>query len=175
MTSRPPGTEYAPFFSGYVSLVPEPDVISVLENQPGELARMSSLVPAHRERFRYAEGKWTIREVSGHLIDAERVFGYRAFCISRGEEASLPGFDENEYVRHSRYDDQPLGDLQSEFAAVREANLMVLRRLDKGAWERLGTANNNPASVRALAFIMAGHVRHHFNVLRDRYGIRTGA
>ena len=174
MTSRPGDTEYAPFFSGYVSLVPEADVLAVLEHQPSELARVASAVPAERERFRYAGGKWSIREVFGHLIDAERVFSYRAFCISRGEETSLPAFDEGEYVRHSHYDDQPLEDLVSEFTAVRQAALAFLRRLEGRAWERIGTANNNPASARALAFIMAGHVRHHFAVLRDRYGVHPG-
>ena len=174
MTSRPTEAEYASSFSGYVSLVPEPDVLAVLAGQPSELARLSSLVPADRERFRYADGKWTIREVFGHLIDGERVFSYRAFCISRGEETSLPAFDEGEYVRASQYDGQPLEDLVSEFTAVRQAALAFLRRLDGRAWERIGTANNNPASVRALAFIMAGHVRHHFAVLRDRYGVHPG-
>jgi hypothetical protein len=175
VTSRPKETEYAPFFAGYVSLVPEADPLAVLESQPAGLARLSSLVPADRERFRYAEGKWTIREVFGHLIDAERVFSYRAFCISRGEQVPLPGFDENVYVRHSHYDRQRLSDLVSEFAALREATLTFLRRLDDHDWEHLGTANNNPASVRGLAFIMAGHLRHHVAVLRDRYGIVPGA
>lgn len=171
MTSRPPDTEYPPFFAGYVSLVPEPDVIAVLESQPAELAKLSSNVPADREKFRYAEEKWTIREVVGHIVDVERVFGYRAFCISRGEQAPLPAFDENEYITHSHYDRQRLGDLVSEFAALRDGNLRFLRQLENNDWGRLGTANNNPASVRALAFIMAGHVRHHFAVMRDRYGV----
>jgi hypothetical protein len=171
MITRPPDSEYASFFAGYVSLVPEPDVLAVLEAQPAMLAGLSSNVPADRERYRYAEGKWTIREVFGHLIDAERVFGYRAFCISRGEKAPLPAFEENEYIGNSHYDRQPLGDLVSEFAALRETNLAFLRRLEDKEWERLGTSNKNPASVRALAFVMAGHVRHHFAVLRERYRV----
>ena len=171
MTSRPPDTEYAPFFARYVSLVPEADLLAVLEGQPAELARLSSIVPADREKFRYAEGKWTIRELVGHIVDAERVFGYRAFCISRGEQAPLPAFEENEYIRNSQYDRQPLRELVSEFAALRETNLAFLRRLEDKEWERLGTSNKNPASVRALAFIMAGHVRHHFAVMRERYGV----
>ncbi len=175
MTSRPTETEYAPSFSRYVSLVPDPDVLAVLESQPAELAQLSSRVPADREKFRYAERKWTIREVVGHLIDSERVFAYRAFCISRGEQAPLPGFEENDYVTHSRYDDQPLADLMSEFALLRKGTLAFLRRLGNDDWERLGTANNNPVSVRALAYIMAGHVRHHVTVLRDRYGVFPGA
>jgi hypothetical protein len=175
MGSRPQNTEYAPFFAGYVSLVPESDVLAVLESQPAGLAQLASLVPSDREGFRYAEGKWTIREVFGHLIDAERVFSYRAFCISRGEQLSLPGFDENVYIRHSHYDRQRLGELVAEFAALREASLTFFRQLDDHDWERLGTANDNPASVRGLSFVMAGHVRHHIGVLRERYGIVPGA
>jgi hypothetical protein len=171
MISRPAPAEYAPSFAGYVSLVPETELLAVLEAQPAELARLSSGVSSDREKFRYAEGKWTIRELVGHLVDSERIFGYRAFCISRGEQAPLPAFEENEYITNSHYDDVSLGDLVSEFAALRGTNLAFLRRLEDKEWERLGTSNMNPASVRALAFFMAGHVRHHVGVLRDRYGI----
>ncbi|HMK38690.1 MAG TPA: DinB family protein [Bacteroidota bacterium] len=175
MTSRPADAEFAPYFSRYISLVSENDVFAVLGNQPAELARLASRVAPDRERFRYAAGKWTIREVFGHLTDVERVFSYRAFCISRGEKAPLPSFDENDYVAHSRYNDHGLGDLLSEFTAVREASLMFLRRAENDAWERLGTAGDHPTSVRAMAYIMAGHVRHHIAVLRDRYGILPGS
>ncbi len=171
MHSKPDVNEYAPSYSGYVSRVPEPDVLAVLEQQIGDLRRLASAVPPDRERFRYASGKWSIREVFGHLIDAERVFGYRAFCISRGERASLPAFDENDYVKESGSDEQTLGDLMDEFAAVRKANLVALRRTNPERWARVGTANNHPISVRALAFIMAGHVRHHDHILRTHYGV----
>jgi len=129
------------------------------------------LVPADREGHRYAEGKWSIRQVLGHLVDAERVFGYRAFCFSRGERAALPSFDENEYVRAARSDATPLGDLVDELALVRESNLVVLRRLEPLEWARVGAASGQPVTVRALAFIMAGHPRHHVHVLRERYGV----
>jgi hypothetical protein len=174
MKTRPTENEFAAFFSGYVSLVPETDVLAVLGHQSSELGQLAQRVPPGRERHRYAEGKWSIREVIGHLIDAERVFAYRAFCISRGEQVSLPGFDENTYVAHSHYDGQSLADLAAEFSALRSGNVMFFRALADGDWERLGTANKNAVSVRALAFIMAGHVRHHFNVLRDRYGTGSG-
>jgi hypothetical protein len=172
LPERPTETEYAPFFAGYVSLVTEGEVLPVLEAQAGELRQLSAAVPAERETYRYEPGKWSLREVFGHLTDGERVFGYRAFCISRGEQASLPGFEENDYVARSGYDHQRLADLVSEFAAVREANLRFLRGLDAESWGRLGVANENPVSVRALAFIMAGHVRHHVGIVRSRYGIR---
>ena len=106
-----------------------------------------------------------------HLIDGERVFGYRAFCFSRGEQAPLPSFDENQYVSASRAGDVPLVALAGEFAAVRESNLGFLRRLDDDGWTRTGTASGKPVSVRALAWIMAGHPRHHLAVLRERYGV----
>jgi len=169
--SRPAETEYAPFYSGYVSLVPESDVLAVLEEQRDVFRRLAVAVSAGRERHRYAEGKWSIREVAGHLVDAERVFGYRAFAFSRGAKAPLPSFDENEYVAESGYDEVPLAELVDELVAVRDANLEVLRRLADAQWARVGTASGKPVSVRALAFIMAGHPRHHLAILRERYGV----
>jgi hypothetical protein len=171
MTPRPAGNEYAPFYAGYVALVAESDVLAVLEGQIDEIRRLLLSVPAEKETYRYAEGKWSLRQVLGHLVDAERVFGHRAFCFSRGEQAALPSFDENEYVAAARSDHVPLRDLLDELALVRQANLCVFRRLDDHEWARVGTASGLPVSVRALAFIMAGHPRHHLNVLRERYGV----
>lgn len=175
MHDRPTNEEYASFYETYVSLVPEHDVLSVLGRQPADLGAIAAAVPADREMYRYQPGKWTIRDVFGHLIDAERVFGHRAFCISRGEKQSLPGFDENHYAAYSDAGSRALSDLVKEFSAVRDVNLGVLRRLDRDAWASLGSANNTPVSVRALAFIMAGHVRHHMGVLDAKYGVRSGA
>jgi hypothetical protein len=171
MPERPAATEYAPFFAGYVSLVPETDVLPVLAAQAEEIRRLAASVPRDRETFRYAPGKWSVRELVGHIGDAERVFGYRAFCISRGDQAALPGFDENDYIDESAYDEQPLADLAGDFAALRASNLAVLGRLDPARWSRVGNANGNAVSVRALAFIMAGHARHHVGVLKTRYGV----
>ena len=174
MKSRPAETEYHGSFKGYVARVPETDVVPVLESQVAELGRLAVGVPAARETYRYGEGKWSIREVIGHLIDSERVFAYRALCISRGDQVSLPGFEENDYAAAAHSDDRTLADLIAEFIAVRKANMFLFRSLTDAEWERLGRANENPVSVRALAFIMAGHVRHHIAVLRDRYGIGSG-
>ena len=171
MTDRPAESEYAPFYAGYVALVPETDILAVLEGQVDGIRRLLATVPAERESHRYAEGKWSIRQVLGHLVDAERVFGYRAFCFSRGEQASLPSFDENRYVDAARSDSVPLRELVEELAVVRPANLAFLRRLDAREWAQLGTASGKPVSVRALAWIMVGHPRHHVNVLRERYGV----
>ena len=171
MTERPPQTEYAPFYAGYVALVPETDILAVLEGQVDAIRRLLAPVPAEKESYRYAEGKWSLRQVLGHLVDGERVFGYRAFCFSRGEQAPLPSFDENQYVDAARADSIPLAELLEELALVRQGNLVVLRRLDAREWARVGTASGKPVSVRALAWIMAGHPRHHLNVLRERYGV----
>jgi len=171
MSARPEMTEYAPFYAGYVALVPEADVLGVLEQQIEEIRWMAASVPPARESYRYAEGKWSIRQVLGHLVDAERVFGYRAFCFSRGEPAALPSFDENVYVGAARSDSIPLPELVDELALVRRGNLVFLRRLEAGEWARVGTASGKPVSVRALAWVMAGHPRHHLRILRERYGV----
>lgn len=171
MSQRPASDEHAPFFAGYVKLVPEVEVLPVLEAQPSEIRRLARAIPEGRETFRYGPGKWSIREIFGHIGDAERVFGYRAFCMSRGDETPLPGFDENDYVAESAYDERPVAELADDFAALRASNLALLGRLDPARWTRRGNANGNPVSVRALAFIMAGHVRHHVGVLKTRYGV----
>lgn len=171
MAERPAPEEYAPFFTGYVNLVPETDVLPVLAAQGDEIRRLAASVPAGRETFRYAPGKWSVREIFGHIGDGERVFGYRAFCISRGDQAPLPGFDENDYIAESAYDERTVAELADDFAGLRASNLAVLGRLDPTRWARVGNANGKPVSVRALAFIMAGHARHHLGVLKARYGV----
>jgi len=168
---RPTETEYPQYFGRYVTLVPEDDILAVLELQVEETRRLLEAVPAGKEAYRYAEGKWSIRQVLGHLVDAERVFGYRAFCFSRGEQAALPSFDENQYVAAARSDGVRLRDLVEELAVVRQANLVFLRRLDAREWAQVGTASGKPVSVRALAWVMAGHPRHHVQILRERYGV----
>jgi hypothetical protein len=169
---RPAETEFAPSYARYVALVPEADILEVLEQQVEETRRLAASVPRERETFRYADGKWSIREVLGHLVDGERVFGYRAFCIGRGEAAALPSFDENEYVAAASSDAIPLAELADELALVRRSNLVALGRLGPSDWARVGTASGKPVSVRALAWVMAGHLRHHFEILRERYGLR---
>jgi hypothetical protein len=166
---RPSATEFASFYAGYVSLVPEADIMSVLEGQADEVRLQTRAFIPKREEFRYAPGKWSVREVLGHVTDAERVFGFRAFCFSRGDENALPGFEQDDYVARAGFDRCSLKDLVQEFGQLREANLTVLRRLEDNAWRRMGTASGKPVSVRALAYIMAGHVRHHLHVLSTRY------
>jgi hypothetical protein len=170
---RPADSEYAPFYAGYVGAVSENDVLSVLEGQPVALAAVAARIPAERERHRYAPGKWSLREVFGHLVDAERLFGYRAFRFGRRDATELSGFSENDFVARSRFDETPLSEHVEEFALTRRSHLAALRSLDAPGWEHLGRANGSPISTRALAFIMAGHVRHHLGVMAERYGVEV--
>ena len=167
--SRPLENEYAGDFQNYVSQAPEDDILPAMRSQVDALDVLLDRVAPERETYRYAEGKWSIREIIGHLIDGERVFGYRLLCIARGEQQNLPGFDQDEYMVNAPFDRIDLEDLLSEFRLVRLSNIAMLRTLDEPAWTRMGTANGNPVSVRALAYVMVGHVRHHMNVLRERY------
>jgi hypothetical protein len=172
MKGPPAESEYATFYAGYVSeVIGCDDIVATLAEQRQVLATLPATVPAERETHRYANGKWSVREVVGHLADAERTFGFRAFCFSRGEWQPLPGFDERTYTARAGFDRRPLADLAAELLALRDGNLPMLRGLDDVAWERSGVANNSPISVRALAYVLAGHCQHHLRVLRERYGV----
>jgi len=168
---RPKENEYAPFYAGYVARVPETEILEVLREQPKELKRVADSVVPDKESFRYAPDKWSVRELFGHLVDAERFFGHRAFCVSRGDANPLPGFDEKLYVSESSYDSRPLAEMVEDFSLLREANSRLLENLDAAAFSREGVANGAKVTVRALAYIMTGHARHHLAVLRERYGI----
>ena len=168
---RPKENEYAPFYAGYVARVPETEILNVLFEQPKELKRVADSVVPDKERFRYAPDKWSVRELFGHLVDAERFFGHRAFCVSRGDANPLPGFDEKLYVSESSYDSRPLAEMVEDFSLLREANSRLLENLDAAAFSREGVANGAKVTVRALAYIITGHARHHLAVLRERYEI----
>jgi hypothetical protein len=173
MIEKPGESEYAPFYAGYIAKIADVDVLELLEHQRESLRHLASAASPEQQELRYAPGKWSVREVVGHLIDGERVFGYRAFRIGRGDQTPLPGFNENEYVAASGYHHRDLASLAEEFALVRAANLAVFKGLSEEDWRRIGTANGYPVSVRALAFIMAGHVEHHMALLSERYGLGT--
>lgn len=168
---RPHDDEFAPFYAGYVARVPEGDVLALLSEQGDETQRRLGGLSTDQALYRYAPGKWSVKEVLGHLADAERIFAYRALRIARGDETPLPGFDENLYVPAGNFDQRDLAHLLAELATVRAATLSLLRTLDDAAWRRRGLCNNHPVSVRALAFIVAGHELHHVNVLAERYGL----
>jgi hypothetical protein len=166
---RPEKNEYAPFYETYVSLVEETDIVSALQNQIVEVTATFGQIPAEKALFQYAEGKWTIKEVLGHLVDGERVFAYRAFRFGRNDANPLTGFDENPYVANSNSNDRKLADLIEEFTLLRKANMFVFNNLKESDWDNIGIASENEISVRALAYIMVGHVRHHVKILKERY------
>jgi hypothetical protein len=168
---RPTDNEYGEHFAKYVSLVPEEQVVPALEAQMTVVDQLPSRVGPARETYAYAPGKWSVRQVLGHLNDGERVFAFRALTFSRFDQVALPGFDETSYVDHGHFEPVPLRALADEFVSLRRGNLEMLRRLDDAQWSAGGTANGRHITVRALAYVMAGHVRHHMNLLRDRYGV----
>jgi len=169
MMSRPEKNEYAEFYANYVSLVKETDIVSALQNQAGELRELFAGISVEQENFRYATSKWSVKELLGHLTDGERVFSYRALRISRGDQTPLMGFEENDYVANSNFGNSNFADLVEEFSLLRHSNVLLFKNLTEEAWLRTGTASDATVSVRALAFIMVGHVRHHTNILRERY------
>lgn len=168
MNQRPENSEYSPAFEPYISLVQEHDILPVLEAQKSELQTLLA-IPSERETFRYEPAIWTVRQIAGHIADAERIFGYRAMAIARGETASLPGFDEQIYVENANFNAVPLPELLQEFHALRTANVLMFRSFRPEDWARRGVANDRPVTPRAIAFIVAGHARHHMRVLKERY------
>ncbi|MGH7631963.1 MAG: DinB family protein [Gemmatimonadales bacterium] len=169
--SRPEPGEYDPYYGGYIARVPAGDVGSLLDTQIRDTGAILRAVPPANATYRYAEGKWSIAEVVGHVIDCERIFSYRLLRIARADETPIEGFDENAYVPAAEFDGRGLADLITEFEAVRRATVALVRGLPTAAWTRLGTANGKPISVRALVYIIAGHERHHLGTLRERYGL----
>jgi hypothetical protein len=169
--SRPQPDEHAPYYSRYIDLIPGDDALPVLRAQLDEtLAPFARLDDAAGEK-RYAPGKWTVKQVLSHVSDAERVFTYRALRIARKDATPLPGFDENAFADAAAADRRPLSQIVAELRAVRAATVALYEGFEPDAMTRRGTANDSPFTVRALAWIAAGHERHHRNVLRERYGI----
>ncbi|HEX8249582.1 MAG TPA: DinB family protein [Pyrinomonadaceae bacterium] len=167
--SRPEKTEYAEYYETYVSLVEETDIVSALQNQLAELENIFASISEEKGAYAYAAGKWNIKELIGHLIDGERVFSYRAFRFSRADRTALASFEQDDYIKYGDFNNRPLADLVEEFSLLRKANLYLFKNLSAEAWTRRGTASDAPVSVRALAYIMVGHVRHHASVLKTRY------
>jgi uncharacterized damage-inducible protein DinB len=167
---RPDESEYAPFYAGYIALVPPgAELLELLEQQGAETAELLARLPDSRGDFAYAPGKWTLKEVLGHIADAERVFAYRALRFARGDTTPLASFNEQAWTPNSGAASRSVADLAGELRAVRAATLALLRHLPAEAPTRRGTASGKEVSVRALAWIIAGHERHHLGILRERY------
>lgn len=166
---RPARDEYHPFYETYVGRLDDRPILPRLAGQPAELKALFASLRSDGAAYRYEPGKWSVRQVVGHLSDGERIFGTRAACFARGETAALPGFDQDAYVASGRFDERPVDSLVRELEALRSANLELLGGLVEEDWGRAGIASEARVSVRALAWIMAGHVDHHLAVLRERY------
>jgi uncharacterized damage-inducible protein DinB len=166
---RPAPTEHVPYYARYIDLVPEGSILAALETQIGETIALLAPLSEARARHRYAAGKWSVAEVVGHIADSERVFAYRALRFARADATELPGFEGDDYVANARFDERPLADVLREFESVRAATLSLFRSLDEEAWGKGGVANEAPVTVRALAWIIAGHELHHRALLAERY------
>jgi len=166
---RPEKEEYDPYYEGYVSLVPDGNIVEIMERQSGELREIFAAIPDEKGPYAYAEGKWTIKELLGHLIDGERMFMYRIFRISRGDETPIEGFEQDMYIENARSNSRPFSDMVEEFAALRRANVIACGHFSDEDWDRVGTANQVKITPRALAYISVGHVTHHLRILKDRY------
>ena len=166
---RPEHGEYAAYYQKYIDRVPGDDILLTLDEQRRQtLLLLSGRTDADGD-IRYAPGKWSVKEVVGHVCDTERIFAYRALRIARNDSTPLSGFDENNYVANAPFARHPLPDLIEDFIAVRRATISLFRNFDEAAWTRRGVANNNPVSVRALAYIIAGHELHHRRMLEEKY------
>lgn len=168
-TLRPDGAEFSPYYAGYVARVPDGDIVETLRAQVDATLALARSLAEERGSHRYAADKWSIRQVLGHMADTERIMGYRALCVARGDSTSLPGFDENAYVARARFDERTLASLADDLALVREATVRLLSPLNDEELARAGSANGAPITARALAWIIAGHERHHLSILRERY------
>jgi hypothetical protein len=172
---RPSPGDAAPYYFGYIDLVPQGDVLAILASGVAETRRALAGVDPERETFRYAPGKWSIREVIGHIVDAERVFGNRAFHIGRGDAAPLPSMEQDDYVATAGADRRPLEALLDELDLARRSHLRMFEGFDSRAWERIGTAAEKPFRARVFPFILAGHEIHHRRVLAERYLAKDSA
>jgi hypothetical protein len=165
---RPDATEYSTAVANYVQLVVEADILSILAAQPAELVQLVGELNDEQSLVRHPPYTWTIKQVVGHMTDCERVFGYRAMRLARNDTTPLPGFDENAYMRFADFDRCPLSDLVAEFELLRRSHVIMLRSLEADAWLRAGVVNNHAMTVRAVAWVMAGHAQHHLNILHKR-------
>lgn len=166
---KPEANEYASYYGKYVQLVPEGNIIETLKNQMAQSISLLRAITPEQSDFRYAPDKWSIKQLLGHLIDTERIFAYRALRFARADETPLAGYDQDSYVQAGGFAHRDFMDMIEEFEHVRRANIHLLRSLDDVAWLRRGQANDTEFTVRALAYIMAGHELHHVQILREKY------
>jgi hypothetical protein len=166
---RPARSEYAEYYSGYVGRVPEEDLLPALERQLEQTLTLLRGIPDSKTLFRYAPGKWSIKQLIGHIADSERVFSFRAFWFGRNATAPMPGFDQEAFMGMVDFEGRPWPELIAEVEHLRRATISLFSGFDEAAWSRRGIANESEVSVRALGYILLGHERHHIDVLKSRY------
>jgi len=165
---RPSKGEFAPYYANYIRNVPD-DAIKAFGDQLDTTNAFFKSIPKDKIDYKYADGKWSIKEIVGHLIDNERVMSYRALAISKNEKQSLPGFDQDDYIRKSNYSKRNYSELVEELKKIREANILMFKDFSEEILDRRGVANNSEVTVRAILFIIAGHELHHINVIKEKY------
>ena len=168
-SGKPDETEYAVYYGRYVGKIEGEDIVAVLQEQLQSALSFLRGIDDHTADFRYAPGKWSVKELIGHVIDSERVFAYRALAFARNESTPLPGFDENQWAAHANYSSFSMNDILTEFETVRRSTLFLFRQMDEAAWNRRGNANGKEMTTRSAAFIIAGHLQHHLEILKSRY------
>jgi hypothetical protein len=166
---RPTDKEFASFYAGYIGLVPDGDLLQSLEQQMRDTQALLRPIGEEKSKFRYAASKWSVREVVGHMADSERVFTYRALRFAHADATPLPGYDEKAWGETSSANSRTLASLLDDFQTLRAASLSLFRGFSEEEWGRAGNANNVAITVRALGYIVAGHERHHVNILKERY------
>ena len=166
---KPKPEDYDAIYGGYISLIGDDDIIEVLEEQRKTSKKFLKSFTEKQGNNSYADGKWTVKEVLGHVIDTEKIMAYRALAFARGEKQSLPGFEQDDYVAESNFNNRSLNDLINEFLTTRESNIILFKSFDEEIFKRRGTASDSEVTVLALIYIIAGHEKHHINILRERY------
>ncbi|QMU28467.1 DinB family protein [Adhaeribacter radiodurans] len=171
MISKAPLSEVAPFYHRYLQQIPEGDILVRLQEQADDISKLLTSLSSEKQNFAYKSGKWTVKELFGHMIDTERIMAYRALCIARGEKQSLPGFEENDYVAAAQFSKREINSLLQEYQLQRHGNITLFASFDETTLQRAGTMNNNNATVRGILTIIAAHEFHHLQILKDRYQI----
>ncbi len=169
LVGPPAADEYFSYYGGYVSLVGSGNLLQTLYLRLNEAKSFYSSIESAKSLFRYADNKWSVREVLGHIIDTERIMSYRALSFARGDANALPGMDQDEFMKHSNFDERDWNGMIDEFISLRRANILMFENLPDDAWDRRGVASDHEITVRALGYIVAGHEIHHSRVVADRY------
>lgn len=169
--NKPNKSDYNSYYEPYISALPEKNINQILEEQINEIENLLGVLNESKGNFTYAEGKWTVKEVLGHITDTERIFAYRILSFARGEKQKIPGFDQNEYVLKGNFNNRTIKDLTEEFILLRKSNIILFNSFNEETLNKKGIANESEVTVNALLYIIAGHVNHHIKVLKEKYGI----